>query len=233
MSMTVNGQETTFDVLKATKLHPYYEELKMITEVEPELSNAELDHFLASRDPLEMALICIDCRKLNTATRKDHFSLPFMDQMLDRMPFGLCNFPGTFRRCMMTIFTDMVEKYVAVFMDYFSIFGDSFDNCLRHLAVLARCEKTNLVLIGKITISWFEKVLFSDIRHQAKALKLTGFLSAIYQELLKDREPDVQASTKDMKFVFNEACLKAFEQLELWLMTAPIIIAPIGLFRSC
>nr|GFC15850.1 reverse transcriptase domain-containing protein [Tanacetum cinerariifolium] len=96
--------------------------------------------------------VCIDYRKLNEATRKDHFPLPFMDQMLERlagneyycfldgfsgyfqipidpkdqektmftcpygtfvykrMPFGLCNAPGTSQRCMMAIFNDMIEK---------------------------------------------------------------------------------------------------------------------------
>ncbi|GJV96525.1 reverse transcriptase domain-containing protein [Tanacetum coccineum] len=133
--------------------------------------------------------VCIDYRKLNEATRKDHFPLPFMDQMLERlagnqfycfldgfsgyfqipidpkdqekttftcpygtfayrrMPFGLCNAPGTFQRCMMAIFHDMIEKMMEVFMDDFSVFGDSFSTCLSHLdKMLKRCEDTNLVL---------------------------------------------------------------------------------------
>ncbi|GJY47555.1 reverse transcriptase domain-containing protein [Tanacetum coccineum] len=133
--------------------------------------------------------VCIDYRKLNEATRKDHFSLPFMDQMLERlaenefycfldgfpgylqipidpqdqekttftcpyvtfayhrMPFGLCNAPGTFQRCMMAVFHDMFEKTMEVFMDDFSVFEDSFDSCLSNLEkMLKRCEDTNLVL---------------------------------------------------------------------------------------
>ncbi|XP_038891742.1 uncharacterized protein LOC120081139 [Benincasa hispida] len=63
------------------------------------------------------------------------------------MPFGLCNAPGTFQRCMMAIFSDFLEKTVEVFMDNFSAFEDSFQSCLDNLeAVLARCEEMNLVL---------------------------------------------------------------------------------------
>ncbi|GJT42219.1 reverse transcriptase domain-containing protein [Tanacetum coccineum] len=133
--------------------------------------------------------VCIDYRKLNEATRKDHFPLPFMDQMLERlagnqfycfldgfsgyfqipidpkdqekttftcpygtfayrrMPFGLCNAPDTFQRCMMAIFHDMIEKTMEVFMDDFLVFGDSFSTCLSHLdKMLKWCEDTNLVL---------------------------------------------------------------------------------------
>ncbi|GJW85803.1 reverse transcriptase domain-containing protein [Tanacetum coccineum] len=133
--------------------------------------------------------VCIDYRKLNDATQKDHFPLPFMDQMLERlagneyycfldglsryfqipidpkdqekttftcpygafayrrMPFGLCNAPGTFQRCMMAIFHDMIDETMEVFMDDFSVFGDSFSSCLSHLdKMLKRCEDTNLVL---------------------------------------------------------------------------------------
>ncbi|CAN6447629.1 unnamed protein product [Victoria cruziana] len=63
------------------------------------------------------------------------------------MPFGLCNAPGTFQRCMLSIFSDMLDDTVEVFMDDFSIYGSSFYYCLRKLErVLSRCEETNLIL---------------------------------------------------------------------------------------
>ncbi|GKB80296.1 reverse transcriptase domain-containing protein [Tanacetum coccineum] len=50
-------------------------------------------------------------------------------------------------RCMMAIFHDMIEETMEVFMDNFSVFGDSFSSCLSHLdKMLKRCEDTNLVL---------------------------------------------------------------------------------------
>ena len=130
----------------------------------------------------------IDFRILNKATRKDHYPLPFIDQMLERlskhahffslmdilvfsntyttrrsrenyfylsfwnlcyrcMPFGLCNAPATFQRCMTAIFFDYCEKIVEVFMDEFSVYGTSFDDCLSNLdRVLQRCEQTNLFM---------------------------------------------------------------------------------------
>jgi len=127
--------------------------------------------------------VCIDYRKLNSVTRKDHFPLLFIDQILEklagqsfycfldgysgynqipvypkdqekttftcpsgtfayrRMPFGLCNAPSTFQRCMMAIFSDYIDNFMEVFMDDFSVFGSSFDSCLANLStVLQRCE---------------------------------------------------------------------------------------------
>ena len=112
--------------------------------------------------------VCTDYRKLNTTTRKDHYPLPFIDQMLDRlaghphycflnrysgynqiaiapedpekntftypyetfsfrrMPFGLCNVLATFQRCIMSMFLDLVEQAMEIFMDDFLVYGSSF-----------------------------------------------------------------------------------------------------------
>ena len=130
----------------------------------------------------------IDYRKLNASIRKDHFPLPFIDQMLERLaghshycfldwyssynqivialedqakitftcpfgafayrrvPFGLCNAPAIFQRCMVSIFSEYVENIIEVFMDDFSVYGDSFTHCLNNLSlVLKRCMETNLI----------------------------------------------------------------------------------------
>nr|GEV37155.1 reverse transcriptase domain-containing protein [Tanacetum cinerariifolium] len=61
--------------------------------------------------------------------------------------FGLCNAPATFQRCMLAFFHDMIEESVEVFMDDFSIYGDTFDKCLNNLdKMLQRCKDAHLVL---------------------------------------------------------------------------------------
>ena len=77
---------------------------------------------------------------------KTTFTFPFGTFAHRRMPFGLCNAPATFQRCMTAILSDFCEKIFEVFMNAFSIYGTSFDDCLSNLdQVLLRCEETNLV----------------------------------------------------------------------------------------
>nr|GEZ81246.1 reverse transcriptase domain-containing protein [Tanacetum cinerariifolium] len=64
---------------------------------------------------------------------KTTFTCPYGTFAYRRMPFGLCNAPGTFQRCILAIFHDMVEKTTEVFMDDFSVFGNYFENCLSRL----------------------------------------------------------------------------------------------------
>jgi hypothetical protein len=61
--------------------------------------------------------------------------------------FGLCNSPATFQRVVLAIFYDLIHDCVEVYMDDFSIYGDSFHEELENLEkVLIRCQKTNLYL---------------------------------------------------------------------------------------
>ncbi|KAM1849316.1 hypothetical protein ACFX13_013607 [Malus domestica] len=239
--------------------------------------------------------MCVDYRKINAGTRKDHFPLPFIDQMLERlagrafycfldgysgynqipvapedqekttftcpfgtfayrrMPFGLCNAPATFQRCMMSIFTRLVEHVVEVFMDDFSVFGDSFDQCLQNLSlVLERCIKTNLVLnwekchfmvrqgivlghlisnrgieVDKAKIDAIEKLPPPiTVKSVRSFLGHAGFYRRFIKDFSKISRPLCNLLAKDAPFVFDEACLEAFKKLKTLLTTAPIIAAP-------
>ena len=61
--------------------------------------------------------------------KKTTFTCDYETYAFRRMPFGLCNAPGTFQRSMMSKFSDFIEKCIEVFMDDFTVYGDSFDAC--------------------------------------------------------------------------------------------------------
>ncbi|GAU45471.1 hypothetical protein TSUD_13140 [Trifolium subterraneum] len=164
--------------------------------------------------------MCIDYRRLNKATRKDHYPLPLMDQMLERlagqeyycfldgysgynqiavdprdqektaftcpfgvfayrrMPFGLCNAPATFQRCMQAIFSDMMEDTL----------------------------EEGIVLGHKVSSKGIEV-------DQAKI------------EVIKDLPPPVNVKG-DSEFKFDDACLNAFEILKEKLVSTHVIVAP-------
>jgi hypothetical protein len=78
---------------------------------------------------------------------KTTFTCPFGTFTYRCIPFGLCNAPATFQRCMINIFSDMVEQFMEIFIDNFFVFGSSFRKCLHHLSlVLVRCKEKNLAL---------------------------------------------------------------------------------------
>ena len=61
---------------------------------------------------------------------KTTFTCPYGTYAFRRMSFGLCNAPATFQRCMMSIFADLVEEVMKIFIDDFSMYGSSFERCL-------------------------------------------------------------------------------------------------------
>nr|GFA35365.1 reverse transcriptase domain-containing protein [Tanacetum cinerariifolium] len=95
------------------------------------------------RQPLGYFQILIDPKDQEKTT----FTCPYETFAYKRMPFRLCNAPGTFQRCMMAIFHDMIEQTMEIFMDDFSVFGNSFSMCLTNLEkMIKRCEDTKLAL---------------------------------------------------------------------------------------
>nr|GEU76019.1 reverse transcriptase domain-containing protein [Tanacetum cinerariifolium] len=98
--------------------------------------------------------VCIDYRKLNEATRKEKttFTCPYGTFAYRRMPFGLCNAPGMFQRCMMAIFHDMIEETMEDFMDDFLVFGNSFQSCLSHLERMLKRKLTEAPIL--IALDW-------------------------------------------------------------------------------
>ncbi|RVW30101.1 Retrovirus-related Pol polyprotein from transposon 17.6 [Vitis vinifera] len=155
---------------------------------------------------------------------KTTFTCPFGTYAYRRMPFGLCNAPATFQRCMLSIFSDMVERIMEVFMDDITIYGGTFEECLVNLkAVLKRCIEKDLVL------NW-EKCHF--MVHQGIVLGHIIFEKGIEVDkakvelIAKIAIPNHCKRTKDAKFFWDERCQKSFDQLKQFLTTAPIVRAP-------
>nr|GEU46326.1 reverse transcriptase domain-containing protein [Tanacetum cinerariifolium] len=134
---------------------------------------------------------------------KTTFTYSYRSFAYRRMPFGLCNASGTFQRCMMAIFHEMIEKTIEVFMDDFSVFGNSFQSCLSHLEkMLKKCEDTNLCL------NW-EKSHFM-----------------VKEGLLQNRQAYDPTSRQRYPFIFSQEYVDAFQTLKRKLTEAPILIAP-------
>ncbi|KAM6565709.1 hypothetical protein CsatA_024837 [Cannabis sativa] len=184
---------------------------------------------------------------------KTTFTCPYGTFAFRRMPFGLCNAPATFQRCMMAIFSDLIEKCIEVFMDDFSVFGSSFDQCLSNLElVLARCEDSNLVLnwekchfmvtegivLGhKISKEGIEvdRAKVSTIENLPPPISVKGVRSFLghagfYRRFIKDfskvAKPLSNLLASGVPFEFGKDCLEAFQILKEKLISAPIVTTP-------
>nr|GEX45059.1 hypothetical protein [Tanacetum cinerariifolium] len=184
---------------------------------------------------------------------KTTFTYPYRTFAYRRMPFGLCNAPGTFRRCMTAIFYDMIEKMMKVFMDDFSVFGNSFETCLSHLdKTLKRCEDTNLclnwekghfmvkediILSHKISKNMIEvdkaKVdVIAKLPHPTTVKGIRSFLghAGFYRRFIQDfskiARPMTRLLEKDTPFFFSKECVESFQTLKRKLTEAPILVAP-------
>ena len=84
-------------------------------------------------------------------SRQDYFHLSLWNICIPKNALRPMDAPATFQRCMVSLFSDMVERFLEnIFMDDFSIYGNSFEQCLHHLKlVLQRSMEKNLTLNWK------------------------------------------------------------------------------------
>ncbi|RVW76535.1 Retrovirus-related Pol polyprotein from transposon 17.6 [Vitis vinifera] len=206
--------------------------------------------------------------EIECVTRKDHFPLPFIDQVLERvsghpfycfldgysgyfqieidvedqekttftcpfgtyayrrMPFGLCNAPATFQRCMLVSsviwwselwrFSWMTSPYMEKchFMVHQGI-------VLGHIISEKGIEvdKAKVELIVKLPSPTTVKGVRQFLGH-------AGFYRRFIKDFSKLSKPLCELLAKDAKFIWDERCQKSFDQLKQFLTTAPIVRAP-------
>ncbi|KAL6326188.1 hypothetical protein AAG906_001583 [Vitis piasezkii] len=237
----------------------------------------------------------VRAEKVEYCNRKDHFPLPFIDQVLERvsghpfysfldgysgyfqieidvedqektiftcpfgtyayrrMPFGLCNAPATFQRYMLSIFNDMVEQIMEVFMDDIIVYGGTFEECLINLeAVLHRCIEKDLVLnwekchfivrqgivlghiisekgieVDKAKVELIVKLPSpTTVKGVRQFLGHAGFYRRFIKGFSSLSKPLCELLAKDTKFIWDERCQNSFDQLKKFLTTTPIVRAP-------
>nr|GEV26107.1 reverse transcriptase domain-containing protein [Tanacetum cinerariifolium] len=171
--------------------------------------------------------VCIDYRKLNEATRKYHFPLPFMDQMLERLARNqyYCFLDGFFGYLQIPI--DPKDQEKTTFTYPYGTFAyrrmpfelcnapgmNSFQTCLSHLEKMLKwCEDTNLCL------NW-EKSHF-----MVKEGIVLGHKISKNEIKVDKAKVDVIAKLPHPATV--KESVEAFQTLKRKLTEAPILIAP-------
>ena len=238
--------------------------------------------------------ICVDYRELNKATQKDHFLLPFIDQVVDTLagkklfsfldgfsgynqiqiapedqdkttftcpwgtfayrvlPFGLCNAPATFQRVVLSIFADLINDGLEVYMDDFTPYGEDFDPTLDTLEkVLQSCIATKLCLShekcymmmteGLILRHYISAagiqvdpakiqilLLIPTPTNQTEVRSFLGF-SGYYRRFIQHYShiaAPLHALTGNVDFLWTEKCDQAFKELKKMVSTAPVLRGP-------
>ncbi|GJZ73591.1 reverse transcriptase domain-containing protein [Tanacetum coccineum] len=154
---------------------------------------------------------------------------------------------------MTAIFHELIEDSMEVFMDNFSVFGSSFDHCLKNLEkMLKRCEETNLVLnwekcdfmvkegivlghkvsgfgieVDKAKIKAISKLLYpTNVKVIRSFLGHAGFYKRFLKYFSQVARSMTQLLVKDAPFDFSEECIQAFNKLKHELTHALIMTKP-------
>ncbi|CAN6716286.1 unnamed protein product [Malus baccata var. baccata] len=146
--------------------------------------------------------VCIDYRKLNATTRKYHFPLPFLDQMLERLT-------GHSFYCFLDGYSGYNQIFIApddqentTFTCPFGTFA--YRHAIRFVQCSCHVSKVYGIVLGHI-------ISERGIEVDKSKIDLVRYLPSPISEV---------------PFEFNEACEQAFNHLKDLLTTAPIITPP-------
>ena len=148
---------------------------------------------------------------------------------------------------MMGIFSDMIEHILEIFIDDFSVFGDSYKGCLENLRrVLERCQEKNLVLnwekchfmvtqrivLGHIMsregieVDKAKVELISNLPTPKCVKDIWAFLGHVgfYRRFIRDFStiagPLCNLLAKDVTFEWSQSCEAAFDKLKTMLVSS-------------
>ncbi|CAA6674599.1 unnamed protein product [Spirodela intermedia] len=153
---------------------------------------------------------------------------------------------------MLSIFSDMTRKYIKILIDDFSIFGESFDECLNHLQhVIEKCIEKKLVLswekshfmvregvvlghivsengleVDRAKIDIISKMKPPNSIKQIRSfLGHVGYYRKFIQDFSKISKPLTMLLSKDVPFNFDEKCFESFSEIKRLLTEPPILQA--------
>ncbi|GJY57513.1 reverse transcriptase domain-containing protein [Tanacetum coccineum] len=187
--------------------------------------------------------VCIDYRKLNDATRKDHFPLPFMDQMLERLAGNeyYCFLDGFSRYFQIPIDPQDQEKTTltcpygtfvyrrmpfgfcnapGTFQRYImAIFHDMIEETMEISKFEIKVDKAKVDVIAKLPHPTSVKGIRSFLGH-------VGFYRRFIQDFSKIARPMTHLLEKNTPFIFSKECVESFNILKKKLTEASILVAP-------
>ncbi len=167
------------------------------------------------------------------------------------MPFGLKNATSIFTRIMSSVFKEIGDKFLRVCVDDLNIHSENWENHLQHLGVmLSRLREVNLklnpskccfaaesiVFLGHVVskegtqpdpgkidavLRFLEPKMVTNVR---SFLGLTGYYRKYIKGYSRLASPLFELTKKDIAFVWNQDCQRAFDALKRALVGAPILV---------
>ena len=153
----------------------------------------------------------------------------------------------------MSMFSNLVEEAMEIFMDDFLVYGSSLEHCLKNLeTVLQRCQDKNLALnwekchsmvtegivlghkisAARLEVDQEKVVVIKTLKPPTTIKGIKSFLGhdGFYRRFIKDfskiSRPLCRLLEKDANFDFDESCRYAFEEIKSRLVTSPIMLKP-------